>query len=607
MPQDNENQALHEEKEPEPLAIKLGCVEVGIEVEGREEKSCKKSAWCGIRVLTKEEAEQGNDGLPFKMEELERYPQIETENPEEARKHKDHLKNVKILAANLLAIMKTPGFKKKYEEMQTFSYFAPPPLGTAVGEKGEAPQEAAEAAAVEKKEEDTHPPQASPVELPSDPLDTKYELHCAEIIAYTENLSRKRPGKVLGVLNPANRRNLGGGAFIGANALEEIFFRCSDFAFALIKYAWGKDGFQYKYYLKDAARPDYQTELQEGEAWFTPAVTFTQRPPPEKPGEYQLCDPFTVAVITSAAPIYGNVRQAQSDPGNESIIKREIRAQLIAAKEGGVHIPVLTAFGCGAFNNDPRLVGRYYAEVLYKEGYACYFEEIHFAIWRGPLRPKADNNFGFFGHAFEEAVKKIKLDKVARELEDALKAHDGNAIPAPQGKEDNSVADKLEERRNSILDQLGTVVAKEIKALLLSPSLSLEDTQDLTKAFELANAVIENPGDLTAINNLRTYALEVAQGKPVTWKKLGGALMALAGGAMLVFSITCIPLSGGTSLMGLYVANALLMGMLSSVSSAPILGGSYLFCDGLQKGLSKALCQLADAASNPENIKPRQR
>ena len=55
---------------------------------------------------------------------------------------------------------------------------------------------------------------------------------------------------------------------------------------------------------------------------------------------------------------------------------------LAAAAEQGAEILILGAFGCGAFQNDPRVVAEAYKKVLAElDGV---FREVHFAVYCSP-------------------------------------------------------------------------------------------------------------------------------------------------------------------------------------------------------------------------------
>jgi len=225
-------------------------------------------------------------------------------------------------------------------------------------------------------------------------------FHCGDIVDYAERLSQQFPGKKIAILNPANRKYFIGKACLGANALEEIYSRSSSLPVAYAKHAF-ESGLEYTV-SGDVALATYSKPMGVGEAWFTDNITFYQKPAGKV--YTRLSKPFSVSVIGSTAPDYPSLQDANKDPNNEAVIKEEIRAQLTAALENGVDIPVLTAFGCGAFNNNPESVARYYWEVLYEEGYADLFDTVHFAIWQDP-NPHAAQNFSVFLKKFKELTR----------------------------------------------------------------------------------------------------------------------------------------------------------------------------------------------------------
>lgn len=326
-----------------------------------------KQYWCGIRILTKAEAEQHNNGLAFYAEDLKK---IAADS---------HVKqNVRTLANNLLVVQQN----KHPSAYTTIEYFAK------------------QANEFDPTLQRKHPEKTLQLPEPA-------RFHQGDIISYTQVLTLIYPGKHIAILNPANRKYMGGGAYIGANALEEIYFRCSDLAIAYVEHAWNRGEFTYVVCRNNTSRPNYHKEMAIGEAWFTPDVTFRQCPKPGSTSEYEILETvFSVSVIGSTAPQYHNLNEAQQDLNNEMVVKNEIRAQLTAAIEHGVDIPVLTAFGCGAFSNDPNLIAKYYWEILYQEGYANYFDHIEFAIWQDP-NPSMPKNYEVFQKVFNEMHKTL--------------------------------------------------------------------------------------------------------------------------------------------------------------------------------------------------------
>lgn len=112
--------------------------------------------------------------------------------------------------------------------------------------------------------------------------------------------------------------------------------------------------------------------------------------------EYKQVDPVKMDVITCPAPSC-----KMSDAKTEAVFKRRIRKVLIAAQKHGVNKIVLGAWGCGAFGQDPSIVGKCFASVL-KEVKA--FDEVIFAI-RSSQGMNEHSNYTLFKAAFDAEYK----------------------------------------------------------------------------------------------------------------------------------------------------------------------------------------------------------
>lgn len=77
-------------------------------------------------------------------------------------------------------------------------------------------------------------------------------------------------------------------------------------------------------------------------------------------------------------------------------VKRAIHMLTVAASKGA-DILVLGAFGCGAFENDPRVVARAYKTAL--EEFPDVFRKIEFAVY---CSPQNQENYEAFQKAFED-------------------------------------------------------------------------------------------------------------------------------------------------------------------------------------------------------------
>ncbi len=116
-----------------------------------------------------------------------------------------------------------------------------------------------------------------------------------------------------------------------------------------------------------------------------------------------------------------------------------------------------------------------------------------------------------------------------------------------------------------------------------------KDETDMRKSLNLAIDVMLNSKDTDKIKKLEENALKEASGKPVAWKKFTGALMFLAGVALIVLGLTGAIPTGGASLTAVYAGASLSV------------GGAALLFHGRQKGFSKALSNAADISKQQIN------
>ena len=108
--------------------------------------------------------------------------------------------------------------------------------------------------------------------------------------------------------------------------------------------------------------------------------------------QYMDVKPLYMDVITCPAPsCYLKDKEA------DEIFTRRIRKFLIAAQKRGVNKIVLGAWGCGAFGQDPYIVGRAFAKVL--KGQRA-FDKVIFAI-RSSEGLNESRNYIIFKSAFE--------------------------------------------------------------------------------------------------------------------------------------------------------------------------------------------------------------
>lgn len=73
-------------------------------------------------------------------------------------------------------------------------------------------------------------------------------------------------------------------------------------------------------------------------------------------------------------------RGEQFKPRHERITKTKIQEMLLACIENENDALVLSALGCGAYNNPPNVIAKIFHQVLIEEGYCKFFKLVLFAI-----------------------------------------------------------------------------------------------------------------------------------------------------------------------------------------------------------------------------------
>ena len=96
-----------------------------------------------------------------------------------------------------------------------------------------------------------------------------------------------------------------------------------------------------------------------------------------------LTQPYKVAVISAAAPDKWKAMRNTSQGEVDTEMMDRIRKVIRLAVAGGYKNIVLGDWGCGSLGHDPKLVAGYFYQVLIKEQYYAYFENIVFAISDG--------------------------------------------------------------------------------------------------------------------------------------------------------------------------------------------------------------------------------
>ncbi|MEO6303829.1 MAG: TIGR02452 family protein [Bacteroidia bacterium] len=152
------------------------------------------------------------------------------------------------------------------------------------------------------------------------------------------------------MLNMANAVNRGGGVERGAMAQEEELCRRSNLWYGL--------------------RPSYYPMIND-EFIYTKNVKFF------RDKYYAFMNEFKCDILTIAAPCLIGFPKGKYPKNYSSNVEKSIRTILSFPYHCGVKHLVLSAFGCGAFRNNPVFISRIFKKII-KE-YPCY-ESITFAI-----------------------------------------------------------------------------------------------------------------------------------------------------------------------------------------------------------------------------------
>lgn len=175
---------------------------------------------------------------------------------------------------------------------------------------------------------------------------------------------KQKYGRVL-MHNMANYSNPGGGVTRGSNAQEEFLCRISNLYPSLVQ-----------------AKENDMYPLKEG--FITSDVSFILGENYE-----ELNMPFVCDVLTLSSPRFD--RNTELNARQKSWIHQRMRELLELSI--GYDVLVLSAPGCGAFNNPPKLVAEFLKFWLKDKKFQNYFREVVFAIIDDH---NSNNNFAEF-------------------------------------------------------------------------------------------------------------------------------------------------------------------------------------------------------------------
>jgi uncharacterized protein (TIGR02452 family) len=189
------------------------------------------------------------------------------------------------------------------------------------------------------------------------------------------------------LLNMADPSIPGGCVNMGASAQEENIFRRTNYFMTLKQ--------QLYYPLLDVPHLD-DPRLFDTDTIYSKDVTLFRSS--EETG-YQFVEPIKICIIASAAVRHPELRYDTNDnPDYRNESDRDLMFQKICMifKTAVLHnhnVIVLSAFGCGAFKNPPKVVAELFGKAI--EQYKKYFKKIIFAI-KQPVDAQSKNNYQVF-------------------------------------------------------------------------------------------------------------------------------------------------------------------------------------------------------------------
>lgn len=192
------------------------------------------------------------------------------------------------------------------------------------------------------------------------------------------------------VMNLANAFRPGGGFLMGSHAQEESLCRSSTLYASLLS-----NKSKYHDYNRDLRENTKKIYHNRGGLFGLDRMLISPWVYVFRDSNYQLIDPYRVAVVTIAAPDLGDGDGGKRHTGEaytaiqhrvtnqtkmRNAILKQLKDMIITAAYYGYKNLVLGAFGCGAFAQDPHVIAQIYYEILVNEGYGSYFDNIKFSV-----------------------------------------------------------------------------------------------------------------------------------------------------------------------------------------------------------------------------------
>lgn len=197
------------------------------------------------------------------------------------------------------------------------------------------------------------------------------------------------------VLNMASYHTPGGGCFKGSGAQEEDLCRRTTLGYSIFKYSEESSqhfGDQYVsgvYPLGGTSKciwSEHVTVLKDS-----------------RENQYKyLKNPFEISVLS--IPAYRHTTDGYSE-SEISDWHEKIRAIFRMSAINSKKNLVLSAFGCGAYKNDPWIIAKIFKDVLGEPEFSGLFDEIHFAILdKNILDGKETNNYNIFSKILYDRI-----------------------------------------------------------------------------------------------------------------------------------------------------------------------------------------------------------
>lgn len=204
---------------------------------------------------------------------------------------------------------------------------------------------------------------------------TIFSVRQEDCLATASELLTEDPTNDVCVLNMASGSMPGGGVLNGSGAQEEYLFRCSDYYRSLYQYANSRylDSKDFGIVPHPSCR--YPLDKNFG-GIYSPSVTVFRD---DEAHGYALVEhPWKVNMVAVPAVNLNRFRPTQDE--YTKTMKNKIRTILRIAYNNNQRRLVLSAFGCGAFRNDPNVVATFFKDVLMESEFEGVFREIHFSI-----------------------------------------------------------------------------------------------------------------------------------------------------------------------------------------------------------------------------------